>query len=159
MQQRQITESVDGDQSYKSNVVIAIHPVSILPNVIELSYYSNTMLLYYVMDSVVGKIFNAIGSFDSVTKSIVIFSVTALYAELQSQINDPVAIAEKNITVLQNSLVDRALKLCDILRYEFIFCRPCQELEDIVLETIYKFMHKGIISKEEVCPVPISIDN
>ena len=129
MQQRQeITESVDGDQSYKSNVVIAIRPVSILPNVIELSYYSNTMLLYYVMDSVV---------------------VTALYAELQSQINDPVAIAEKNITVLQDSLVDRALKLCDILRYEFIFCRPCQELEDIVLETIYKFMHKGIISKEE----------
>lgn len=60
MQQRQeITESVDGDQSYKSNVVIAIHPVSILPNVIELSYYSNTMLLYYVMDSIVGK-FNRI---------------------------------------------------------------------------------------------------
>ncbi|XP_050448992.1 glycerol-3-phosphate acyltransferase 1, mitochondrial isoform X2 [Cataglyphis hispanica] len=129
MQQRQeITESVDGDQSYKSNVVIAIRPVSILPNVIELSYYSNTMLLYYVMDSIV---------------------VTALYAELQSQINDPIAIAENNVTVFQGSLIDRALKLCDILRYEFIFCRPCQELEDIILETIYKFTHKGIISKQE----------
>lgn len=76
-----------------------------------------------------------------------------MYAELQSQINDPVAIAENNITVLQNSLVDRVLKLCDILRYEFIFCRPCQELEDIVLETIYKFTDKGIISKQEVCSV------
>lgn len=129
MQQRQeITESVDGDQSYKSNVVTAIRPVSILPNVIELSYYSNTMLLYYIMDSIV---------------------VTALYAELQSQINDPVAIAENNITVLQVNLVNRALKLCDILRYEFIFCRPCQELEEIILETIYKFVHKGIISKQE----------
>lgn len=62
MQQRQeITESLDGDQSYKSNVVTAIRPVSILPNVIELSYYSNTMLLYYIMDSVVGKIINIIG--------------------------------------------------------------------------------------------------
>ncbi|XP_070155729.1 glycerol-3-phosphate acyltransferase 1, mitochondrial isoform X1 [Polyergus mexicanus] len=129
MQQRQeITESVDGDQSYKSNVVIAIRPVSILPNVIELSYYSNTMLLYYVMDSIV---------------------VTALYAELQSQINDPIAIAENNITVLQGSLIDRTFKLCDILRYEFIFCKPCQELEDIILDTIYKFTHKGIISKQE----------
>lgn len=60
IQQRQeITEAVDGDQSYKSNVIIAIRPMSILPNVIELSYYSNTMLLYYVMDSIVGKIPNA----------------------------------------------------------------------------------------------------
>lgn len=86
-------------------------------------------------------------------KSIVIFSVTALYAELQSQINDPIAIAENNVTVFQSSLIDRALKLCDILRYEFIFCRPCQELEDIVLDTIYKFTHKGIISKQEVCSI------
>lgn len=60
IQQRQeITEAVDGDQSYKSNVVIAIRPVSILPNVIELQYYSNTVLLYYVMDSIIGKIKNA----------------------------------------------------------------------------------------------------
>jgi len=56
MQQRQeITEAIEGNQSYKSNVIIAIRPVSILPNVIELSYYSNTMLLYYIMDSIVGK--------------------------------------------------------------------------------------------------------
>ncbi|XP_018313534.1 glycerol-3-phosphate acyltransferase 1, mitochondrial isoform X1 [Mycetomoellerius zeteki] len=129
MQQRQeITEVIEGDQSYKSNVIIAIRPISILPNVIELSYYSNSMLLYYIMDSIV---------------------VTALYAELQSQINDPVAIAENNITVLQNSLLERALKLCDILRYEFIFCRPCQELRDVVLETIQNISHKGIISQKE----------
>lgn len=56
MQQRQeITEAIEGNQSYKSNVIIAIRPISILPNVIELSYYSNTMLLYYIMDSIVGK--------------------------------------------------------------------------------------------------------
>ncbi|XP_071625554.1 glycerol-3-phosphate acyltransferase 1, mitochondrial isoform X6 [Temnothorax longispinosus] len=127
-QRQEITEAVNGDQSYKSNVVIAIRPVSILPNVIELSYYSNTMLLYYVMDSIV---------------------VTALYAELQSQLNNPIAIAENNITVLQNSLLERALKLCDILRYEFIFCRPCQELRDIVIETIQNLSHKGIITQKE----------
>ncbi|KYN23327.1 PREDICTED: glycerol-3-phosphate acyltransferase 1, mitochondrial isoform X2 [Trachymyrmex cornetzi] len=129
MQQRQeITEAIEGSQSYKSNVVTAIRPISILPNVIELSYYSNTMLLYYIMDSIV---------------------VTALYAELQSQINDPIAIAENNIIVLQNNLLERALKLCDILRYEFIFCRPCQELRDVVLETIQNISHKGIITQKE----------
>ncbi|XP_011159717.1 glycerol-3-phosphate acyltransferase 1, mitochondrial isoform X2 [Solenopsis invicta] len=127
-QRQEITEAVDGDQSYKSNVVIAIRPVSILPNVIELSYYSNTMLLYYVMDSIV---------------------VTALYAELQSQLNDPIAIANNNITVFQNYWLERALKLCDILRYEFILCRPCQELKDVVIETIQNLSHKGIITQKQ----------
>ncbi|XP_012220470.1 glycerol-3-phosphate acyltransferase 1, mitochondrial isoform X2 [Linepithema humile] len=127
-QRQEITEAVDGGQSYKSNVVIAIRPASILPNVIELSYYSNTMLLHYVLNSVI---------------------VTALYAELQSQINDPIAIAENNITVYQHNLLERALKLCDILRYEFIFCRPCQELRDIVLETIQNLSHTGIINQKE----------
>lgn len=53
-QRQEITEAVTG-HPVKSNVVIAIRPVSILPNVIELSYYSNTMLACYVMDSIVGK--------------------------------------------------------------------------------------------------------
>lgn len=76
--------------------------------------------------------------------------MTALYAELRSQINDPVAIAENNITVYQHNLLERALKLCDILRYEFIFCRPCQELKDIILETIQNLSHTGIIDQKEV---------
>jgi len=54
-QQQEITEGIDGSQSFKSTFVTMIRPVSFLPNVIELSYYSNTMLIYYVMDSVVGK--------------------------------------------------------------------------------------------------------
>lgn len=130
MQQRQeITEAVDG-QPIKSSVVTVIRPVSMLPNVIELSYYSNTMLTCYVMDSIV---------------------VTALYAELQSQINDPVAIAQNNIMVSQNLLLQRSLKLCDIFRYEFIFCTPCQELERIVMETIENLSHTDIITLQEEC--------
>ncbi|XP_011341391.1 glycerol-3-phosphate acyltransferase 1, mitochondrial isoform X2 [Ooceraea biroi] len=127
-QQQEITEGVYGSQSYKSTFVTAIRPVSILPNVIELSYYSNTMLLYYVLDSVV---------------------VTALYAELHSQINDPVAIAENDITVFQQSLLEKALKLCDILRYEFIFCKPCQELKDVILQTIQNLSHTNIFTQKE----------
>ncbi|KOC63702.1 Glycerol-3-phosphate acyltransferase 1, mitochondrial [Habropoda laboriosa] len=129
LQRQEITEIVDG-QSIKSNVVTAIRPVSILPNVIELSYYSNTMLTCYVMDSIV---------------------VTALYAELQSQINDPVAIAQNNITVSQDLLVQRSLKLCDIFKYEFIFCKPCQDLECVIEETIKNLSYTGIITLQEEC--------
>ncbi|CAK9807765.1 Glycerol-3-phosphate acyltransferase 1, mitochondrial [Anthophora quadrimaculata] len=128
-QHQEITEAVDG-QSIKSNVVTTIRPVSILPNVIELSYYSNTVLMCYVMDSIV---------------------VTALYAELQSQINDPMAVAENNITVSENILVQQSLKLCDILKYEFIFCKPCQDLERIVVETIKNLSYTNIFSLQEEC--------
>ncbi|XP_032686586.1 glycerol-3-phosphate acyltransferase 1, mitochondrial isoform X2 [Odontomachus brunneus] len=126
-QQRQEITDVD-NQSIKSIVVTAIRPVSIVPNVIELSYYSNTILVHYVMDSII---------------------ITALYAELQSQINDPVAIAENNITVYEQNLIERALKLCDILKYEFIFCKPCQELTKVIFETIEKISETGLITKEE----------
>jgi len=54
-QNQEIAKDVDGSQSFKSTSVTMIRPVSFLPNVIELSYYSNTMLIYYVMDSIVGK--------------------------------------------------------------------------------------------------------
>lgn len=82
--------------------------------------------------------------------SILYFAVTALYAELQSQINDPVAIAENNIIVYEQNLIERALKLCDILKYEFIFCKPCQELTKVIFKTIEKISETGLIIKEEV---------
>lgn len=126
-QRQEITEIVDGHLT-KSGFVTAIRPVSILPNVIELSYYSNTMLNCYVMDSIV---------------------VSAICAELQSQINDPVAIAENNITISQDLLVERSLKLCDILKYEFIFCKPCQDLKRVVIEAIQNLAFTDIITSQE----------
>ncbi|KZC05904.1 PREDICTED: glycerol-3-phosphate acyltransferase 1, mitochondrial isoform X2 [Dufourea novaeangliae] len=128
-QKQEITEAIDG-QPLKSDFVTAIRPVSILPNVIELSYYSNAMLTCYVMDSII---------------------VTALYAELQSQINDPVAIAQNNITVSKDLLIQWSLKLCDILKYEFIFCKPCQELEYVVIEAIENLSYTDIITLQEEC--------
>ncbi|XP_043682974.1 glycerol-3-phosphate acyltransferase 1, mitochondrial isoform X2 [Vespula pensylvanica] len=124
-QRQEITEAVDG-QLIKSNV-IAIRPVSILPNVIELSYYSNSMLPHYIMESAI---------------------VTALYAELQSRKENPI-ISKNNIIFFQDVLVKRTLKLCDILRYEFIFCKPCQDLEDFIITTIEELSYTGIISLNE----------
>lgn len=53
-QRQEVTHTVEG-QPIRTEVIIAIRPVSILPNVIELSYYSNSMLMHYVLDSVVGE--------------------------------------------------------------------------------------------------------
>ncbi|XP_015514001.1 glycerol-3-phosphate acyltransferase 1, mitochondrial isoform X2 [Neodiprion pinetum] len=126
-QRQEVTDTVEG-QAIRNEVIVAIRPVSILPNVIELSYYSNSMLVHYVLDSVV---------------------VTALYGSLHSQINDPQAIANNNITVFQDTLLEKALKVCDILKYEFIFCRPCQDLETLLIETINNLTTTSIITLKE----------
>ncbi|KAK1125192.1 hypothetical protein K0M31_006532 [Melipona bicolor] len=129
LQNQKITESADG-QPIQSNFVTVIRPVSSLPNVIELSYYSNTVVTCFAIDSIV---------------------VTALYAELQSKMNDPVAIAQKDIIVSQDFLVKKSLKLCDILKYEFIFCKPCEDLERVIVDTIVNLSHKELIILQEEC--------
>lgn len=72
--------------------------------------------------------------------------MTALYADLKSQMNDPRAIAENDIKIYQDNLVERAIEVCDILKYEFIFCRPCQELEHVIVDVIRGLCSSGIIS-------------
>lgn len=54
-------KTVDSDQFYKSTDAVTVKAASNLPNVIELSYYSNTLLMHYVMDSVIGKTRDVIG--------------------------------------------------------------------------------------------------
>ncbi|XP_035735110.1 glycerol-3-phosphate acyltransferase 1, mitochondrial-like isoform X2 [Vespa mandarinia] len=116
-QQEEITEAVDG-QLIKSNVIV-IRPVSILPNLIELSYYSNSMISYYIMDSV---------------------AVTALYAELKSEKKDLMTLSKEDvISIHEDDFLKKILKLCDILRYEFIFCKPCDTLNNVATNIIRNF--------------------
>ncbi|XP_063988733.1 glycerol-3-phosphate acyltransferase 1, mitochondrial isoform X2 [Diachasmimorpha longicaudata] len=123
-QQRQEVMRKMVDQTTRKEFVTAITPISILPNVVELAYYSNGVICHYVMDSIV---------------------VSALYATLKTEINDPRAIAENDLTVFHNSLSEKARALCDILKYEFIFTQPCQDLEDTIANAIQRLVHSGII--------------
>ncbi|KAF7993444.1 hypothetical protein HCN44_010039 [Aphidius gifuensis] len=127
-QKRQKVTNTLGNQVVKTQFITTIEPISILPNIIELAYYSNTMTMHYVMDSIV---------------------ISALYGALKLQINDPKLRAENDITVYQNTLIDKSLKLCDILKYEFIYSRPCQDVEQIIIETIQNLVYCGIISQIE----------
>lgn len=92
-----------------------IKPISILPNVIELSYYSNTVNTFYAMESIVAIALNSL--------------------ELRS-----------DGCVSQSDLLQATLDLCNILRYEFIFCKPCQNLEAMILDCIDNLiMYKEIL--------------
>lgn len=75
-----------------------------LPNVIELSYYSNTVNTFYAMESIV---------------------VIALHSlDLTSG------------CVSQPDLLQATQDLCNILRYEFIFCKPCQNFDAMILDCV-----------------------
>ncbi|KAJ8684307.1 hypothetical protein QAD02_020099 [Eretmocerus hayati] len=128
-QQRQEITDVNDGQLMKSRMVTAIRPVSILPNVIELSYYSNTMLSFYVLDSIVVTAFNAV-----------------LLSNMKA---DPKAAENNNVLVSQESLVEKARMLCEVLKYEFIFCKPCQDLDQAIVATIERLVTTGIIQKIE----------
>ncbi|XP_012280948.1 glycerol-3-phosphate acyltransferase 1, mitochondrial isoform X2 [Orussus abietinus] len=121
----------EDSNSVKSNFVTLIQPELSLPNVIELSYYSNTVMLHYIMESVI---------------------VTALHSIVRFQLNNPKIIAENNVTFFHDNLVEKALKICDILKYEFIFCKPCLHLEQAITEGIDKLMTEDVIGlKQEGC--------
>ncbi|XP_050310386.1 glycerol-3-phosphate acyltransferase 1, mitochondrial isoform X1 [Anthonomus grandis grandis] len=81
-----------------------IKPIAILPNVIELSYYSNTVVTHYALESVIALALNA--------------------SEIRLD------------TVSHEDLMENALELCSILQYEFLFCKPCQNLEQVITERI-----------------------
>lgn len=127
-QTRQKATSTLGNKIVKSEFITIIQPISILPNIIELAYYSNTMTMHYVLDSIV---------------------ISALYGALKTEINDPKLRAENDVTVYQETLIEKSLKLCDIFKYEFIFCRPCQDLEQTVIETIQNLVFSEIIVQIE----------
>ncbi|XP_045473576.1 glycerol-3-phosphate acyltransferase 1, mitochondrial isoform X3 [Harmonia axyridis] len=71
-----------------------------LPNSIELSYYSNTLVPHFALDSVIAL-------------SISSLETTSGYVDAAQ-------------------LMETAQELCDILQNEFIFCKPCQTLENTI---------------------------
>lgn len=77
-----------------------IKPHIELPHSIELSYYSNTLVPHFALDSVIAL---AINSLDT--------SSGYLDADY---------------------LMETISELCSILQYEFIFCKPCQTLDNTI---------------------------
>ncbi|RZF49076.1 hypothetical protein LSTR_LSTR008362 [Laodelphax striatellus] len=97
---------------------ITVCPVTMLPNVIELSYYSNSVLPHFALDSIVA---TTIKSF--------------------------AAKGQKSIP--QDLLLENSLLLCNILQYEFIFTKTCQNLENALIDTIENFQTIEILSLDE----------
>ncbi|KAK7863758.1 hypothetical protein R5R35_011159 [Gryllus longicercus] len=108
---------------------IFISPVIMLPNVIELSYYSNTVLAFYVMDSI-----TATG-----LVSLLPFDMYHSEAGQQSSAH----------AIWLESLMEAAYELCDILQFEFIFTKPCQHLETVLMDRIDSLCTANVLLLDE----------
>lgn len=80
-----------------------IKPVAMLPNVIELSYYSNTLVAHFAIDSLIA---------------------TSLLS------------LDLNGFISEEDLLCKCKDLENILQYEFLFCKPCQNFESRIIECI-----------------------
>ncbi|XP_063239985.1 glycerol-3-phosphate acyltransferase 1, mitochondrial isoform X2 [Bacillus rossius redtenbacheri] len=108
-----------------ATATVTITPVTMLPNVIELSYYSNAVTSHYVIDSVLA---------------------TALYPTLRDALGGIAETGGRRVAVSHDSLLALCHELFDVLQFEFVFCKPCQELGSLVAEAI-----DGLRAKEILC--------
>ncbi|XP_059611909.1 glycerol-3-phosphate acyltransferase 1, mitochondrial isoform X2 [Phlebotomus argentipes] len=97
-----------------------LKPVNTVPAMLELSYYANTLMPFYVLESVI---------------------TTAIYALLP-----PTEMVDDSMSLLEEDVLALCHKFCDILRYEFILNKPCQDLDTLLHETLFKMRDRDLIS-------------
>lgn len=109
--------------------VVMVRPFTMVPNVVELSYYSSALLSQFVLDSVV---------------------VTALYSLLCVDSNPPTMAGSYQVLNFSEEQIQQcALDLCEVLQFEFIFTQPCRQLEAIIEDVLTQLKYKEILLCDE----------
>lgn len=109
------------------NGEIFVKPVQSIEAMLELSYYANTLMPYYALESVIASVMYILVLRD----------------------HDSIRPNEK-YALNRESILQLALEFCDILRYEFILNKPCQDLRTLLNETIDRFALKELVHLPEV---------
>lgn len=105
----------------KRDLKTFIRPITQIPSVIELFYYANTLTPFYALDSVI--------------------VTAAMYLK---------AALPDDSGVLECEIIRLTQEICDILRYEFIFVKPCQTTETVLADAISNLIHKRILHRPVV---------
>jgi glycerol-3-phosphate O-acyltransferase 1/2 len=103
-----------------------IRPVTIIPNVIELSYYSNAVVPHFALESIV-------------TTSAVLLKKDR---EMDYQ--------GTSVSISKERLIEMAVEFCDIMKYEFLLLKPCQNLSEMIEDTIARLALRDILHEPEV---------
>lgn len=106
------------EQKADSDGGVFIKPILTVPSVIETAYYSNTFTPIVSLDAAV---------------------VTSIAAMTKN--NDQTMIAIKDV-------MDAATIYCDILKYEFIFHKPCQEFSEQIEKSVSRLCSENVLKRD-----------
>lgn len=96
-------------------------PIARRESFIELAYYSNSLVPHYALDSIV---------------------VTAMYTlEREAEQQNAQAFFATN----KATLFQKCMEHCDILRYEFILSKPCQQIEQLLDDTLGRLTDQKLL--------------
>lgn len=115
----------------KRGTQLFIKPVTMVPNVIELAYYSNSLIPHFAMDSIV------------ITCAALLRREAEQRLQEQQQPTDDVSIGRQQ-------LFRACLEFCDVLMYEFIMSKPCQSLETLLQDCFDKLCIRELLAQPEV---------
>lgn len=59
-------------------------------------------------------------------------------------------MTDTSLYVSNDQLLEQAQLVCDILQFEFLFTKTCQNLETVLSETIDNFVSSEILSQDQV---------
>ena len=107
---------------------LMLYPVVTMPHVIELSYYSNSVVSVFALESVVSLSLNAL--------------VPHNIWRMQGHETHYVAVH-------RSSLVEKATDLCNIFQHDFILKPPCMCWNDVIMEAVDQLISSDILVTED----------
>lgn len=105
-----------------------VKPITSLPNVIELAYYSNGLLSHFAIESALA---------------------TAIVSLIEYDPTSPTAEVVEKKKFTHEQILERTKEVCDVLQLEFIFAKACQNLDSLISEAIQVMIEKEILSTEQ----------
>ncbi|CAG7731749.1 unnamed protein product [Allacma fusca] len=107
-----------------SSTQVVLRPVTLVPNVIDLSYYSTCVLPIYALESVIA------------TSILSLTTGNILSDQLET---------DMEMVMMEAELVATCLELCEILHHEFIFHPPCQTLVETIRKSMRFMQSEGLL--------------
>lgn len=120
------------EQNVSNDGEVFIKPILKVPNVIETAYYSNTFTPIVSLDSAV---------------------VTAIASMTRSTTG-----IDESKKVTMNDIVMTAMHYCDILRYEFIFHKPCQEFSEQIEKSVNRLCNEKVLTRDDRDEISINFE-
>lgn len=113
------------------NGQLFIKPVTLVPNVIELAYYSNSLIPHFALESIV------------ITTAVLLHRSAEKRLRDQQQSTDDASVGRRQ-------LHRTCLEFCDLMKYEFILSKPCQSLDTLLDDCIDKLRDRELLAQPTV---------